>query len=94
MHQLAQRTDRSTPSPTFLRRGLLSALAVALTVAGATLGLSVGSGATESAAATTSYSIWPDTMTPRTPADPDTDSVELGLRFTVADDGLVTAIRF
>ena len=33
-------------------------------------------------------------MTPRTPADPDTDPVELGLQFSVKTDGLITAIRF
>jgi len=38
--------------------------------------------------------IWPNTTTPANPADADSSSVELGVRFRASQDGYVTGIRF
>ena len=49
------------------------------------------------AAATTSgcpCTIWPSTATPATAADPDTTSIEVGVKFRASQSGTVTGIRF
>ncbi|MPZ93375.1 MAG: DUF4082 domain-containing protein [Propionibacteriales bacterium] len=38
--------------------------------------------------------IWADTTTPGTPAEADSSSVEVGVRFRAAQDGYITGIRF
>ncbi|HEV8527746.1 MAG TPA: DUF4082 domain-containing protein [Actinomycetes bacterium] len=38
--------------------------------------------------------VWPSTATPATAADPDSSSVELGVRFRADRDGYITGIRF
>jgi hypothetical protein len=43
---------------------------------------------------TTIYSLWPSSATPATASAADTDSVELGVRFTSAVKGEVTGIKF
>jgi hypothetical protein len=40
------------------------------------------------------YGIWSDDTVPRTPADPETAKVTLGVKFTSASDGWVSAIQF
>ena len=42
----------------------------------------------------TTYGIWSDDTVPRTPADPDTAKVTLGVKFRSASDGWVGAIQF
>jgi hypothetical protein len=39
-------------------------------------------------------SLWPTTVTPAVAADPDTASVEVGVRLSASRDGTITAIRF
>jgi len=46
------------------------------------------------AAATCPCSIWPSTATPAIPADPDTDAVEVGVKFRADADGQITGLRF
>src|SRR6476659_236370 len=41
-----------------------------------------------------SYSIWPNSVVPRVPADPDTNQVEVGTRFRVSQPGYITHLRF
>ena len=71
---------------------------VALTLAMATttgLAIAAGSSGSSSAnAAPLSYTIWPNSTVPRVPADPDTNSVQVGVRFTSSASGTVTALRF
>lgn len=38
--------------------------------------------------------VFPDSATPQTPVDPDTRSVELGMRFSPKVDGTISALRF
>jgi Domain of unknown function (DUF4082)/Bacterial Ig-like domain len=45
-------------------------------------------------AATCPCTIWPSTATPAVAADPDTDAVELGVKFRADEDGFITGIRF
>ena len=40
------------------------------------------------------FTIWPGTAVPATPADPDTAAVELGVKFRSDLDGYITGIRF
>jgi hypothetical protein len=40
------------------------------------------------------FTIWPDTAVPATPADPDTVAVEVGVKFRSDLDGYITGIRF
>lgn len=42
----------------------------------------------------TTHTLWPNSATPRVPADPETDSVELGVKFRTSTPGWVTAIRY
>ena len=49
---------------------------------------------TQAEAAATTYSIWSSSVVPAVPADGDTASVELGVRFRSTTEGWVTAIRF
>ena len=39
-------------------------------------------------------SVWSNSTTPAIPSEPDTDSVELGVRFRTDQDGYITGIRF
>jgi hypothetical protein len=39
-------------------------------------------------------SIWPDSATPKVPADSDSNAIELGVKFRADTDGFVTGIRF
>jgi len=41
-----------------------------------------------------SYSIWPNSVVPRVPADSDTNRVEVGTRFRVSQAGYITHLRF
>jgi hypothetical protein len=41
-----------------------------------------------------SYTIWPSTATPAVIGDPDTDAVELGVKFRSSSEGFITGIRF
>jgi Domain of unknown function (DUF4082)/Bacterial Ig-like domain len=50
--------------------------------------------ASPAAAATCPCSIWASSVTPATPADPDTAAVELGVRFRSDLPGQVTGVRF
>lgn len=45
-------------------------------------------------AADTSYGLWNDSDTPALITDPDEMSVELGVRFTSAEDGIVSGVKF
>jgi hypothetical protein len=42
----------------------------------------------------TSYSIWSSSAVPRVTTDPDTQAVELGMKFMSVEDGVVTGVRF
>jgi WD40 repeat protein/chitodextrinase len=42
----------------------------------------------------TTFTIWPATAVPATPAEPDTAAVELGVKFRSDSDGYITGIRF
>jgi hypothetical protein len=42
----------------------------------------------------TPATLWPSDVTPAVPAAEDNDAVELGTRFTVERDGVITAVRF
>jgi len=75
------------------RPGRVAALVAALAalVVGPVVGLLYSSSAT---AAPTTYTIWPSSTTPRVAADSDTQPVEVGVRFTAADSGWITGIRY
>ena len=49
---------------------------------------------TATATATTTLSIWSNSVVPGTPSDPDTSAVELGLKFRSDVAGTVTGVRF
>ena len=56
--------------------------------------LSRGAPAEPAEAATCPCTIFTSTQTPTVPADPDTDPIELGVKFRADQDGFVTGIRF
>ncbi|MFG1994408.1 N,N-dimethylformamidase beta subunit family domain-containing protein [Actinoplanes sp. NPDC048988] len=62
--------------------------------AGNTMSSTSWSFTTGAAPTTTTYSVWPATAVPGTPADPETSAVELGLRFRSDVAGQVTGVRF
>lgn len=57
----------------------------------AALGMAIAQGG---AGAVSTYSFWTASTTPKNLADPDRQSVELGLRFRTGKAGKVTAIKF
>lgn len=57
-------------------------------------GLVVPSQFTAAAAATDTYSIWPDSSKPSSPAASETRAVELGVQFSSSKEGWVTGIRY
>ena len=89
-------TERHLSRPRHLRMtGWLAAAVVAAGLAAPSAPtLSEEPAILRSVASTTAYSIWPGTARPVVPADPDTSSVTLGVRFRTAVAGEVRAIRF
>lgn len=75
------------------RAGRLAAASLALVALTGTAVATLGDGDTASAAPTT-YSIWSGSTVPKTPAENDTASVELGTRFTTKTAGWVTGVRY
>ncbi len=71
-------------------RTVLVASAAALVVAAVTAPLQ----SPQAAAAGTAYTIWSQDAVPRTPADPDTSSVTVGVEFSSRVAGSVSGIRF
>ena len=49
---------------------------------------------TKADGASTGFTIWPATTTPVVTADPDTSSIEVGVRFSSDSNGSITGIRF
>lgn len=88
-------TARVIPIPRILnpRRpvGTLVAIAVAIVALIPVMGAASQAYRPTSASA---YSIWPSSTTPKHPSASDRRSVELGVRFTSATPGEVTALRF
>lgn len=89
-------TERHLSRPRHLRRsGWLAAAVVAAGLAAPSApSVSDDGPMLRNVAATPAYSIWPSTARPVVPADPDTSSVTIGVRFTTAVAGEVRAIRF
>ena len=90
----------ATPARTTRGRSSRSARTVLSLAAAATLVGVTAIHATQQPAALkatgsdTSYSIWSDSATPKTPADPDTAKTTLGVEFSSGVSGKVTGIRF
>ncbi len=89
----SSRTHRKTPRPSAVR-------IFATMLAGATaICLSAGAGiqlqqlAGSPPASDASYSIWPDSLTPQTAADPETSRVTLGVRFSSSSPGQVESLQ-
>jgi Domain of unknown function (DUF4082)/Bacterial Ig-like domain len=54
----------------------------------------LAAGVPTASAATCPCTIWPSSATPAVAADPDTDAVELGVKFRADEDGFISGIRF
>ncbi|MEV4348600.1 DUF4082 domain-containing protein [Actinoplanes sp. NPDC049596] len=63
-------------------------------LAGNTMASTSWSFTTAAPGSSTTYSVWPATAVPVTPADPETAAVELGMRFRSDVAGQVTGVRF
>lgn len=101
---MAQRTSTKKPKPKtktkvvvnskqksttrFLRSKWSALLLIAVFI-----GIGVGTFAW-ARAATTTYSLWPNSAVPKTITDRDTKSVELGVKFKSKNTGYVTGVRF
>jgi len=78
-----------------LNRGRLSTILILAVLTALVMSLvPFGAGVRTASAATCPCTIWPSTATPAVAADPDTDAVELGVKFRADEDGFITGIRF
>ncbi len=85
----------SATSATFTATaGTVTANATAVVTAGLNGGSKTASLSLTAPSSSTSYSIWSSSATPKTVTDPDTTSVELGLKFRSNVAGQVTGVRF
>ena len=81
--------------PTSRRQRLLVAGAAMVAVAGTTVATLANAAETTATPTTpTTYSIWPSSTTPKNPSENDTQSVEVGTRFTTQTSGWVTGVRY
>ena len=97
--QTATTVTGTTPATSTTVTGLTNGTAYTFTVT-ATNAIGTGPASTPSTAVTptaggcSACTIWPSTVTPTTPSNTDSSSVELGVKFTSEVNGQVTGIRF
>ncbi|MEU8241822.1 DUF4082 domain-containing protein [Actinoplanes missouriensis] len=96
LHNSGTNTATFTPSaPLAHSTGYTVTVSGAKDLAGNTMASTSWSFTTGAAPpAGTTYSVWPSTAVPGTPADPETAAVELGMRFRSDVAGTVTGVRF
>jgi hypothetical protein len=80
-----------TPTRGLLGRSRLGWLVASIAALATALGITL---ATQTGASAATETFFPDTTVPRTLADPDTNAVELGLRFSVTVPGTVVGVRY
>ncbi len=89
IHQL--RTPRERASrPTWRRAWVTGAIAGTLLL-GATV---VAAASSQDSGGAEPYGIWGDDVVPETPADPDTQAVTLGVKFSSSSDGWISGVQF